>query len=282
MKPVAFLAALVAAACALPLRDAPESLAAAERAFAAQSVRDGMRQAFIAHFAEDGVMVRSGWVNARAALAGQPQAPFALDWRPVFVETAASGELGVSTGPWRASAPGEAAAHGQFVSVWRRGELGAWEVAVDLGISHDGAALWDAPLAAATVSATGGAPGEGIDAAEARFERDAARLGTPAAYAANAAATLRWYRNGAPPQIRQIRGRTPNSANSESVPELPSLAWRVERVEAARSADLGYARGTYASAADPAHALGCFLRVWRREDGRWRIALDVMAPTARR
>ena len=270
---------MLAAACALPMRDAPESLAAAERAFAAQSLRDGMRSAFIVHFAPDGVMVRSGWVNARAALATQPEAPFALDWRPVFVETAASGELGISTGPWRASAAGEAAGHGQFVSVWRRVDRGPWEVAVDLGISHDGSALWDAPLAAATASGTGGAPGEGIDAAEARFERDAARHGTAVAYAASAAGTLRLYRDGAPPLIR---GRTPNSEGSGSGPELPLLAWRVERIETARSADLGYARGTYASDADPGRALGCFLRIWRREDGQWRIALDVMAPTQRR
>lgn len=278
MKTAAALAAFLAAACALAPRDAPDSLAAAESAFAAHSVREGMRAAFIAHFAADGVMVRSGWVNARSELAARPDAPFVLDWRPVFVQAAASGELGVSTGPWKASAAGEAPGYGQFVSVWRRADGGPWEVAVDLGISHDGAALWDAPLQASMAGgAGGGGPGEGIDAAEARFEREAARGGAAAAYAAHASQSLRLYRNGAPAQIGE---GSADRASTQPVTEA-ALAWRVERIETARSADLGYARGTYGPAADPARTLGCFLRVWRREGGQWRVALDVMAPGAR-
>jgi len=44
------------------------------------------------------------------------------------------------------------------------------------------------------------------------------------------------------------------------------------------AAELGYARGRYARASDPATTLGYFLRVWRREAGGWRIVLDVANP----
>ena len=98
--------ALVAAGCATPMTptdstDAPVSLAAAETAFAAHSVREDMRAAFLAHFADDGVFVRDGWTLSNAYLAGQPAPPIVLDWRPVYTEVARSGELGLSTGPWK-------------------------------------------------------------------------------------------------------------------------------------------------------------------------------------
>jgi len=54
-------------------------------------------------------------------------------------------------------------------------------------------------------------------------------------------------------------------------------AWVVEKSEAARSNDFGYARGAYreGSAEKPD---GWYLRVWHREAGAWRIAMDVSNP----
>jgi ketosteroid isomerase-like protein len=56
------------------------------------------------------------------------------------------------------------------------------------------------------------------------------------------------------------------------------LVYQIERTEAARSGDFGYARGAYAAARAPATRLGHFMRVWRLEDGRWKLALDVASP----
>jgi hypothetical protein len=156
------------------------SLAAAEIAFAAHSVREDMRAAFLAHFADDGVFVRNGWTNANAYLAGRPAPPIVLDWRPVYTEVAASGEMGLSTGPWRITSkakPEAPPAFGQFVSVWKREPGKPWKVAVDLGISHTEPSLWDAALETATAPAPGQAAAIGIAAAEERFARDALTLG---------------------------------------------------------------------------------------------------------
>src|ERR1700674_5265777 len=95
MRMVATFIAIAAAGCAEHASrssslDVPDSLAAAESAFAAQSVREGMRAAFLAHFADDGVFVRDGWTNANAYLAGRPAPPVVLDWRPVYTEGAVS------------------------------------------------------------------------------------------------------------------------------------------------------------------------------------------------
>src|SRR3954469_11663458 len=103
MKTSPLVASLALAACALPAPMADTdrlSLAAAESAFAAHSVREDMRTAFLANFADDGMFVRNGWLVSNTYLAGQKAPPIVLDWKPVYTEIAPSGELGLSTGPW--------------------------------------------------------------------------------------------------------------------------------------------------------------------------------------
>ena len=251
------------------------SLAAAETAFAAHSVREDMRAAFLAHFAEDGVFVRNGWTNANAYLAGRPAPPIVLDWRPAYTEVAASGEMGLSTGPWKITSkakPEAPPAFGQFVSVWKRMPGKPWKVAVDLGISHVEPSLWDAALETAAAPAPGQAAAIGIAAAEERFARDALELGARAAYERHGSQRLRLYRDATPPALGKAAALASGAIGAEK------LAWRVEASEVSRAGDFGYARGAYASAAGAAKPLGWFLRVWRLEAGEWRIALDVTNP----
>ena len=277
------LLALVLAGCAAPSSpparmEAANSLAAAESAFAAHSVREGMRAAFMASFAADGVFVRDGWTIANAFLAPRPDPPILLDWKPAYVEVSASGELGLSTGPWRLEArakPQEPPAYGQFVSIWRREGAGPWKVAVDLGISHPGPALWDRPLETAAPPGFAAGAGGGIAQAEERFAAEALRNGARAAYALHASERLRFYREGAPPAL----GRSAALA-AQAIPDADIL-WIAERTETARSGDFGYARGHYAAVGAPGVALGYFMRVWRLEGDRWRIALDVTNPARR-
>ena len=266
-------AALILSACAHapPSDDAAHSLAAAETAFAAQSVREDMRAAFLAHFADDGLFVRGGWTQARAWLASRPPPPIVLDWRPVYVEVAASGELGLSTGPWRATRKAEPQAppaYGQFVSIWKHAPGGPWKVAVDIGISHPQAALWNEPLAARAAARGRGAGS--LEDAEAAFAGDCARRGERAAYGAHASAQLRRYREDLPPEAALDSALT-----SASMGET-KIAWSPQHVETARSADFGYVIGSYAAPEATASVLGQYLRVWRREDAGWKIVLDVV------
>jgi ketosteroid isomerase-like protein len=264
--------ALSGCASAPPRMDAATSLAAAESAFAAHSVREDMRVAFLANFAPDGVFVRNGWTNALEWLRDRTAPPIVLDWRPQYVEVAASGELGLSTGPWEITSkakPEAAPQYGQFVSVWRR-EGGAWKVAVDLGISHPAEALWKAPLEARahTASAAGG---PSLEQAEARFAADARERGLRAAYGAHGADNLHFYRSGYAP----LTSRTAALASAALMDE--KVTWTIERSETARSGDFAYARGAYLAQGNAA-PLGWFTRVWRREGGAWRIVMDVVTP----
>jgi len=270
------LVALAAAACAMPMTDPdpPTSLAAAETAFAAHSVREDMRAAFLAAFADDGVFVRNGWTVSNTYLKDQPAPPIVLDWRPVYTEVARSGELGLSTGPWKITSkekPDTPPTYGQFVSIWRRVDNGPWRVEVDLGIGHPETQFWDAPLVARTVPEGPGAS-ESLSAAEARFAMAARAGAAQTAYAQFAADDMRLYRNGSQPYVGKAAAYGARDMRGQYL-------WKVERSEVARSGDFGYARGSYTTSPSVlSKPAGYFLRVWRIERGEWRIVLDVTNP----
>jgi len=276
MKRSPLLLALALAACAhTPLTpEAPASLAAAETEFGRHSVREDMRVAFLANFADDGMFVRGGWKVSNDFLRDRPAPPIVLDWHPQYVETAPSGEMGLSTGPWTLTSkkdPAAAPTHGQYVSVWKREGQGPWKVAVDLGIGHPQQALWSAPLEART-SPVAGASGGSLAEAEARFSSESLAHGARAAYRSASAEDVRFYRQGHAP----VKGREAALSSPSMVDDR--LAWTVERTETARSGDFGYARGHYATAAAAGKPAGWYLRVWRREASGWRVVMDVTNP----
>ena len=270
LVPLAFVIAACAAPGLTPPADSPATLAAAESAFAAQSVREGMRAAFLAWLAPGSTLFRAGPVDGPAEIARNPDPPIVLDWRPAFVEVSTSGEMGLSSGPWRLKSrtdPARAERHGQFISVWTRPDGGNWRVRVDIGISNPGPALWDSPLAAGFTPKVAGATGGTIAQAEAEFARLARAAGHAAAYAALASPTLRIYREGHAPFL----GREPSLASPAA---SGSAEWTLDRHETSRAGDFGFAMGRYGP---PGGAkAGDFVRVWRREAAGWRIALDVV------
>ncbi|WP_223645383.1 DUF4440 domain-containing protein [Corallococcus sp. EGB] len=124
-----------------------EEAKAADRAFSAQSVREGMGKAFTACAARDAVMLMGD-----AGLYGQDAiarayAPFTLEqtdlrWEPVLGDAAASGDLAYTVG--RAISTGRDA-QGQprkdfvkYLTVWRRQADGQWRYVTDGGNSSPG------------------------------------------------------------------------------------------------------------------------------------------------
>ena len=276
MRRAGLLLALAAAACAhmqaqSPSMDDARSLADAESAFAAHSLREDMRVAFLAHFAPDGVFVRGGWVNARDDLTPRKAPPIVLDWHPVFTEVAASGEMGLSTGPSKVTSkadPSLAPGWGQFVSVWKREAGGPWRVAVDLGIQHPQPVFWKAPLVTVAAASDAAPAGDTVEAAERSFANEVKANGARAAYAKHGSSSLRLYRPATPPMV----GKQAALAFAGLAAEHRGYA--VEKSETARSNDFGYARGAYFNAPGEKPD-GWYLRVWHREAGAWRIAMDV-------
>jgi ketosteroid isomerase-like protein len=117
-----------------------DTLVAVERAFSALSVERGMKEAFLANLAADGVVFRPAPVNGRQVWRARANPAATLAWAPDYAEISGAGDLGVTSGPWEFRPPPERnqpTAHGHFISVWRRAKDGTWQVAADIGIGHE-------------------------------------------------------------------------------------------------------------------------------------------------
>lgn len=137
--PAAVLAQEPAPAAADSLRAPMEMLLTqtvveAEQEFARVAREVGVRDAFLAFLAPQSVVFLPRASNGRAAYADAPTEPV-LHWAPALAESAASDDLGYTTGPFSllATASGPVISHGWYLSVWKRNESGVWEAVLDIG-----------------------------------------------------------------------------------------------------------------------------------------------------
>lgn len=275
------------------LAAARAALVEAERAFSRLSQREGVRAAFLAYLAEDAMLFRPGPVPGREFIAARPSPPVELTWWPVYVEVAASGDLGYTTGPYvlRETGPGQRGEtqNGYYLTVWRRQADGAWKVVADLGATTPPPAGSDAAGAGVEHGRIGGgAPGgqgsaeraeaaqHALLAADRGFGGDATVHGARAAYMAVIADEARFYRDGAPPAVgREAVGRLLGAYAQRST------SWEPTAAVVASSGDLGYTYGKTAvmGPGRPGRIRqpGLYFRVWERQgDGLFKIVLDVV------
>jgi hypothetical protein len=260
-----------------PRADALASLVAAERAFAARTRANGLRDGFLAFLADSSIILRPAPTLARPLYEGvSATAPALLIWEPIFADVAADGLLGYTTGPseFRAGGPNDTTAiYGHFVSMWRRPRGGAWKVELDVGVSHG---KLPAPLALRTANDPGPAVAREAIAERRRLVSADSALGVArrterAVLADHFDATVRLHRFGLIP----VTGR-------DTAEQLLARDERLYRSSVAASGiassgDLGYTYGRYDHAANAGQAAdsGYYLRVWRRRDDGWRIVLDL-------
>ena len=106
----------------------PRALApvvAAERAFAQHSIDHGMKPAFLAYAAPDGVIIdRRGPSNAIEAWGQREPAPAGLlTWWPAYSDVSRAGDLGWTPGPYEfreKPSDEKPAEHGYYARVWKR------------------------------------------------------------------------------------------------------------------------------------------------------------------
>ncbi|MBI5471243.1 MAG: nuclear transport factor 2 family protein [Ignavibacteriae bacterium] len=260
------------------------TLVETEKAFAAMSPEKGMKAAFLAYLADDGVLFRPGPVNGKEVWRKRPDSTsMRLDWEPTFADVAASGELGYTTGPWTLT-PGpnldQPPKYGFFVSVWKKQRDDQWKLAVDLGIENPHPEKVERTFA--TGEPTASSRGRGSMKTElARLlqaEQKLARLakaGSSAAVRELGGENIRVYREGDVPSV----GRDASIAKLTSMNE--KLKLQVEKRVVAASRDLGYAYGKYddlARQSTEAFA-GYFVHIWKKDSaGNWKLVLDILNP----
>ncbi len=255
---------------------AAASLIAAERGFAADGQRDGLRRAFLAHFDAESWLFRPYPVPALATLARDADDAGFLQWEPDFVGVSASGDLGFSSGPWTVIQPGVGQMlYGHFVSIWKRGKDGVWRVQVDGGVVHD--PLTRATGKVTTVPASAAAPldtaalderGRMLDRADDALRESLAQGGAKSPLLALANSNLHVLRDAHLP--------ADGAAALELVAKDPPGLGRAPRLarDVAASGDLGYTLGGDRAC----KGCGSYLRVWRWQDGRWQVAVDFSTP----
>jgi ketosteroid isomerase-like protein len=291
--------ALAACACLAPGYADPqlEDLFNAERTFARDASRIGVRPAFLAHFADDAIVFMPGpvryveHVKAHPAT-GDPMATL-LEWSPQAGAVSRAGDVGFTAGPSRWSKRGDPAAevgHGYYFSVWTR-VGGAWKVAIDAGVTLSAPApaegvpnmrtpiLWHAEeprLDAAQRAA----------ALEALFamERMPRTRGVVARGGAASEAGTPWrdllalspivVRDGAPPLTGDAVAR-----DADASPPT-RIEWSPQAGAVAASGDLAYTYGASRMTSGTAVTMpGYYVHVWQRE-GRdaWRLRAEVDLP----
>ena len=263
---------------------ARKSLVDAETAFARMALEQGIRAAFIANFAADGIVfepapaiLRETW-PARPA----PTDPRAvrLEWEPAQAAVARSGDFGYSTGPYTltdAAHPG-LLRHGVFFSVWRRDAGGPWRVALDIGIATpvapDFAGLGAAPRPGFRGRADAAAERTRLLAQESHtFVTDPS--GPPAVrYGSLLAPGVRMHRQGRLPVAPRA------SVTRDVAARLLRITWRPADARVSSSGDMAVSWGRYRET-DRASAVheGHYAHLWLRDAaGRWRLAYDITHP----
>ncbi len=261
---------LVPALVAAPPRPPGGGLSAlveAELAFAHRAQEVGYPRAFLETFAEDAVVFTPRPTPGKAHYAKAPQDRGRLRWYPSWARVSGDGSLGLTLGPWQYTPEGEGpAAHGHFVTVWRR-KPGGWEVVLDAGVPHAAATVWELPVLPRTPAPARAlpAPGQPAAALDQAFTRDAAASGVPGAYAAWGG-ELRFLREQEPP------GRD-LAARREDLARLTGHTWAAEASGASRDGWLAYSYGYRKDPAGLRRAV--FVRFWRAEAGSWRLDLDL-------
>lgn len=258
-----------------------------EQAFSRMAAEKTAREAFMAYIADDGLLFRPGAVNGKKWMNEHPLPPSdkrpLLAWQPSFAGMAAAGDLGFTTGPseFKADVKDEKpASYGHFVTVWKKQADGSWKFAVDLGIQHPMSGgpltIWTpqdntkyAVFRPVDVAATTRALLD-LDRA---YSSESVKQGSFAkAFLHHSSKDVRVYRNGSLPSI----GR--DAANAVQA-EKRQVSWSPSGGDVSHSGDLGYTHGTYEIAdAGKVAETGSYVRIWRKEAGHWRVALDVTNP----
>ncbi len=256
-----------------------DSLIATEREFAATSVTDGPRSAFLQYFSDSVVTFNPEPQKGTASLRSGPDfGP--LEWEPEIAEVSAAGDMGYTSGPYHATRPDGSVAWGHYHSVWGRPPGGGWKVLLDMGGPHGepppvgeveraGVRIGSARLAR-------GASAGDLLAHDRAYQVAYREHGRSAALEKFAAERLRAYRYGQLP----LPGRS--AADSDQAARHESMEWNPVGGGVAVSGDLGYTYGTGRMTRDGMEGglrTVSYSRIWRRDPaGTWRIVLEAVLP----
>jgi ketosteroid isomerase-like protein len=253
------------------------SLVQAEKDFSKLSVEKGIKDSFVVNFADDAIIFRPTPVAGKKWYEGRPAVPGVLSWQPVLSEIAASGELGYNTGPYeyREKADAKAVGFGEFFSFWKKRSDGKWKVVLDQGVEHS---MPSNEVKLETIVLQSKAADSKNDdllmlkQVDQKFSQISKEQGVEKAFAKFLAQKTRIMR----PQLLPESNR--DKALAIVAQEKGTLTWEASGGDIAKSGDLGYTYGLSQRNVDGKIEKGNYVRAWRKENGEWKVAVDVMTP----
>jgi ketosteroid isomerase-like protein len=264
-----------------PLQD----MVKAEQAFSKMAEEKTAREAFMAFIAEDGLLFRPGAVNGKKWMIEHPVPPSdknpLLAWQPNFAGMSASGDMGFTTGPWESKPDRKdpkPSAYGHFVTVWKKQADGSWKWTMDIGISHPQSGgpqtLWHPtgePAKATSANVDIATATKALVDRDRIFSVASLDQGLSKAFSAFASPEVRLYRAGNLPFIGREASATALARIQGQFKSQPIGG------DVSRAGDLGWTHGTYdlTDANNKVIERGSYVRIWRKQDGAWRVVLDI-------
>jgi ketosteroid isomerase-like protein len=262
-----------------------EDVVAAEKSFAQLSVDKSIRTAFLAYFDDNSMaFVKGEPVPGRKGWEEREENNAYLFWWPVWADVASSGDFGFTTGP--AVFGGERqnpkpTGGVYYASVWKKNEQGNWKVAADLGTGiYDPAENkkdFGSPKYVLVPSHTA------LDAVS-----DSNPLNELFAFDQTYIARLNNKQNSFDPKFLSMEARihrpghkpATNDIEVKSLDEKGKFAFSQTGGSIAESGDMGatWGRVKVQIVRDGKESTVplCYMRVWKKEHGKWKIVLDVI------
>lgn len=242
-------------------------LVQAEKNFAAYSLANGTKDAFLHFLDSNGIVFDQGkalngmevW-NAREKKSG------ILNWHPEFTEIAASEDFGYTTGPWtfQPSLKDTIIARGQYTTVWHFNKQREWKFLVDFGISHS-IPVPKHSLKKISYQKRKRSDQNSLLAAEKSFIQLYQQNGFKA-YDHFLSSQSILNRNAILPSINKKQQQTIHAKTPIN------LTYTIVGYGIADSGDLGYVYGNTEQNDNKDN----YLRIWRNEKQGWKIAVEVL------
>ena len=254
-----------------------------EHDFARAAATKGTRDAFLEFLADDGIIFQPGPVNGKKFWTERQPRKGLLSWEPVFADVSRAGDLGYTTGPWEFRPNGaddKPVAFGQYFTIWKKQNDGAWKFVLDRGVTSEkpfATRIVQFPLNDEDSTTAGNFNVESGRASltklEAEFSQRSVSKGTLDAFDFYLAEDARLLRENVAPAVGK------NAALNLISAKLGTLSWEVTLADISASGDLGYAYGIFEVRSGTADAeRGSYVRVWKKQKGKWKVVLDVMSP----
>jgi ketosteroid isomerase-like protein len=259
-----------------------EEIVGAEKKFAQLSVDQSIRTAFLEYFDENSIaFVKGEPVPGHKGWEDREENNAYLFWWPVWADVSSSGDFGFTTGPAvfggeRQDAKPTGGTY--YSSVWKKNGKGQWKVVADLGTGVYDPAENKKDFGSPTFVGAKKNKAIGVPADRATMFR------LDQQYIAELnKAQISFDRKFLSPYARVHRPGCRPSTNEQEIKALDEkakFAFEQAGGDIAASGDMGVTWGrvkaqVFREGKESTIPL-CYMRVWKKEKGRWKILLDVI------